>query len=142
MQHPTHTTWFVCIGVSYGTSYWQVGDSAEQNGCFKMKNTEAKEMLVTWKASHGLDIIIEKTDIVPIVNYGWEHSFARTRTNKSAIAVRGWNPLNRALLQHPEIAGTATQEAEETPTSAASFLPEDINTTDGSAGDMFDILLL
>ena len=80
-------------------------------------------------------------DIVPIVNYGWLHSFARTRTNKSAIAVRGWNPLNRALLQHPEIAGTAAQQAEEIPTSAASFLPEDINTKDGSAGDMFDILL-
>jgi hypothetical protein len=61
--------------------------------------------------------------------------------NKSAIAVRGWNPLNWALLQHPEIAGTATQEAEEILTSAASFLPEDINTMDGSAGDMFDILL-
>jgi hypothetical protein len=25
-------------------SYWQAGNSPEQNGCFKMKNTEAKEM--------------------------------------------------------------------------------------------------
>jgi len=24
--------WVVCIGVPYGTSYWQVGDSTEQNG--------------------------------------------------------------------------------------------------------------
>jgi hypothetical protein len=147
------TTWFVCIGVPYGTSYWQVGDSAEQNGCFKMKNTEAKEILVAWKASHGLPIMIEKTDIVPIVNFGWARSFARTRTNLTATAARGWNPLNRALLLHPEIAGTAAQVQEQaennleefpqstTPTSAALFVPDDINTTDGSAGDVYDILL-
>ena len=28
--------WKVCIGVPYGPSYWQVGDSIEQIGCFKM----------------------------------------------------------------------------------------------------------
>jgi hypothetical protein len=28
--------WVVCIGVPYGTSYWQVGDSSEQNGSYKM----------------------------------------------------------------------------------------------------------
>ena len=28
--------WMVCIGVPYGTSIWQVGDSAKQNGSFKM----------------------------------------------------------------------------------------------------------
>jgi hypothetical protein len=28
--------WEVNIGLPYGTSYWQVGDSTEQNGCFKM----------------------------------------------------------------------------------------------------------
>ena len=31
--------WNVCIGIPYGTSYWQVGDSTEQNGCFKMSLT-------------------------------------------------------------------------------------------------------
>jgi hypothetical protein len=30
------TRWSVNIGLPYGTSYWQVGDSMEQNGCFKM----------------------------------------------------------------------------------------------------------
>ena len=29
--------WSVCIGVPYGTLYWQVGDSSQQNGSFKMK---------------------------------------------------------------------------------------------------------
>jgi len=27
--------WKVCIGVPYGTSYWQVGDSTEQMGSSK-----------------------------------------------------------------------------------------------------------
>jgi hypothetical protein len=152
------TMWCVCIGVPYGTSYWQVGDSPEQNGCFKMKNTEAKEILVAWKGSRGWAVTIEKTDIVPVVKYGWERSFARTRTNKTAIAVRGWNPLNRALLEHPEIVDTQMETAEIQPMSQASSpdsvsqstltettvtttsLP-DINTTDGTSGEMFAILL-
>ncbi len=104
-------------------------------------------------ASHGLPITIEKTDIVPIVNFGWARSFARMRTNLTATAARGWNPLNRALLLHPEIAGTAPQVQEQaennleefpqstTPTSAALFVPDDINTTDGNAGDTYDVLL-
>jgi hypothetical protein len=28
--------WMVCLGDPYGTHIWQVGDSSEQNGCFKM----------------------------------------------------------------------------------------------------------
>ena len=34
--------WSVCIGVPYGTSYWQVGDSSQQNGSFKMNIGKAK----------------------------------------------------------------------------------------------------
>jgi hypothetical protein len=45
--------WKVCIGVPYGTSYWQVGDSAEQNGCFKMALTKAKRNLVEKKRKLG-----------------------------------------------------------------------------------------
>jgi hypothetical protein len=152
INHPA-TTWYVCIGVPYGTSYWQVGDSTEQNGCFKMKNTEAKEKLVSWRASRALEIVIEKTDIVPIVNYGWERSFARIRTNKKAVAVRGWNPLNRALLEHPEIVDTAQPKTgvdavqikvegeDDNSTLATEPSFPDVNTTDGSAGEMFAILL-
>ncbi|KAI2492615.1 hypothetical protein MHU86_21929 [Fragilaria crotonensis] len=41
VNDPT-TKWNACIGVPYGTSYWQVGDSTEQNGCFKMALTRYK----------------------------------------------------------------------------------------------------
>jgi hypothetical protein len=34
--------WNVNIGLPYGTRYWQVGDSTEQNGCFKMALTKEK----------------------------------------------------------------------------------------------------
>jgi hypothetical protein len=38
----SETKWSVNIGLPYGTSYWQVGDSTEQNGCFKMALAASK----------------------------------------------------------------------------------------------------
>jgi hypothetical protein len=38
INDPT-TKWNACIWVPYVTSYWEVGDSTEQNGCFKMAST-------------------------------------------------------------------------------------------------------
>ena len=46
--------WKVYIGVPYGTSYWQVGDSTEQNRCFKMAIAKAKRELVDKKENAGL----------------------------------------------------------------------------------------
>ena len=46
---------------------------------------------------------LTRTDIIPIVNYAWDRSFARVRTNLKAIRDRGWGPLNQILLSHPEI---------------------------------------
>ena len=65
-DHP----WMVCQGVPYGTSLWQVADSSEQNGCFKIACSEIKEKLLKKR----LDMMIDSpsilpTDIVPIVNY-------------------------------------------------------------------------
>jgi len=40
------TKWNICIRVPYGTSYWQVGDGAEQNGCFMMYLLRAKTSLL------------------------------------------------------------------------------------------------
>jgi len=41
------TKWNCCIGLQYGTSYWQVGESSEQNGCFKMALARAYQELDT-----------------------------------------------------------------------------------------------
>ena len=37
--------WTVCIGVPYATHLWQVADSTEQNGCFKMALTKLKHQV-------------------------------------------------------------------------------------------------
>ena len=47
-----------------------------------------------------------KVDVTYIVSQAWAHSFARVVQNKSAIADRGWNPLNYNCLLHPEIVAT------------------------------------
>jgi hypothetical protein len=95
--------WKVCIGVPYGTSYWQVGDSTKQNGCFKMAIAKAKRELVNKKENAGLLGTIEKTDIVRLVSHAWNASFSRVDNNKKAVAEHGWGPLNYNLLLHPEI---------------------------------------
>jgi hypothetical protein len=71
----------VCVGLPYGTSYWQVGDSTEQNGCFKMSMTKAKQELVQKKYDCGLNFEINKEDVVGLVKQAWINSFAHTKTN-------------------------------------------------------------
>jgi hypothetical protein len=99
---PDHP-WKVCIGVPYGTLLWQVGDSTEQNGCFKMSLTEEKRKLVENKETNGIQGTIEKTDIVGLVTHAWTKSFNRVQTNHKAIAERGWGPMNYNILLHPEV---------------------------------------
>ena len=70
------------------------------------------------------DTHLKKTDIIPIINYCWDRSFARTITNKKAIAMRGWNPLNYVLLDSPEISSP-----QDDPTPPANDNPPQVVTT-------------
>ena len=82
INSPNHE-WVVCIGVPYGTSYWQVGDSSEQNGSYKMALTKCKKELVMKKQRHCFkNPQIETYKIVMIVNETWKKSFARVEFNK------------------------------------------------------------
>jgi hypothetical protein len=103
--------WKACIGVPYGTSYWQVGDSTEQNGCFKMALTKHKRDLLAQKASVGAEFAIEKEDVIHFVHRAWNDFFARIKQNQNAIAERGWTPLTFNCLLHPEILQTRTNKA-------------------------------
>ncbi len=94
------------MGVPYGTSYWQVGDSSEQNGCFKLALTRDKHELLRRKELTGIIFGINKGNITYIVTQAWADSFASVVHNKSALADPGWNPLNFNSLRHPEIAAT------------------------------------
>jgi hypothetical protein len=81
-------------------SYWQVGESSEQNGCFKMMLTKYKRKLLQCKELAGVKFAIKKEDITYIVSQAWADSFARDAHNKSAMADCGWNPLNYNCLLH------------------------------------------
>ena len=102
--------WQVCIGVPYGTSLWQVADSKEQNGSYKIALARAKKDAMEKKLTLFIDPpTLNATDIIPLVNNAWQASFARVDTNKKAIAERGWNPCNQNLLLYPEIQHTMTK---------------------------------
>jgi hypothetical protein len=77
--------WSVCIGVPYGTSLWQVGDSVYQNGQFKVRITVKKEKILDVRSMKQMGLEILTTDIIPIVNYGWSGTFDNVQTNIKAI---------------------------------------------------------
>jgi cation transport regulator ChaC len=99
--------WKICIGLPNGTSKWQVGDSKQQNGCWKMSMTREKDKLVAFKRRHGFkNTDFQRLDIVPLVVRAWASSFARTPKNKDALMERGWYHLDKRLLRDPEILRT------------------------------------
>jgi hypothetical protein len=103
--------WSVCIGVPYGTALWQVGDSTEQNGQYKLNVTEYKRRLLKKRIDNcQQELQILPTDIIPIVNFANSKSFANVDGNKRAIAERGWFPYNRNLLLNPKIRATMTKK--------------------------------
>ena len=133
ITNPDHP-WKVCIGVPYGTSLWQVADSKEQNGSFKIALSKIKKELL----SKRLNLMMNKptllpTDIVPIVNFAWDRSFTRIGLNKKAIADRGWNPLNYQLLMDKSIKATMTESESK---SFASMLKG--NGVDDDRSDSMD----
>ena len=127
VTHPDHQ-WCVCIGVPYGTALWQVGDSSEQNGAYKIALAKAKEDLIERKQTKMMSPTIEPFEIVPLVNTAWAHSFARPLSNKKAIAERGWYPLNRNLLLDTTLRATMTEE-EKTLEIGRNLIPNTLATT-------------
>jgi molybdopterin converting factor small subunit len=144
--------WFVCIGVPYATHYWQVADSSELNGTYKMALTKGKEVhfLAKPPGHKGWSM----TDIVPLVNYAYPLSFGNIQRGRKAISDRGWGPLNYILLQNPDILSTkgkteAETEAEnsdpsrtetETSTEAKTSWSAvaSLNTKKGYAGELME----
>ncbi len=119
-EHP----WAVCIGVPYGTHIWQVADSLELNGAFKMGVTRTEKEIYNAKPD-SLMYKWKMTDIIPIVNGAFPTSFGWVDKSKKAIADRGWGPLNYALFQHPEVVKTKPV----TTTNDESLPPSDsVNT--------------
>ncbi|CAJ1940936.1 unnamed protein product [Cylindrotheca closterium] len=99
--------WIGCIGLPNGTAKWQVGDSVQQNGSFKMAMTREKKRLVMHKIRmmHP-SIDIKRSDIIPLIHKAWTVSFARKEQNLHAIIARGWYHLDMRLLKDTDILNT------------------------------------
>jgi hypothetical protein len=116
-----------------------VGDSTEQNGCFKMVLSKAKRELVDKTENSGLVGTIEKTDIVGLVGCAWNQSFARVASNQKAVAERGWGPLCYNLLLHPEINLDQNRKSFQLVSKVAA---SELNFTEGIAGSLTDKIVL
>ena len=104
------TKWNVCICVPYGTALWQVGNSNQQNGCFKILLTQKKkEMYQKCLNTFQQNIHLTRTDIVPLVNVTWHQAFGDIEGNCKAMTERGWGPFNKNLLLHPLIRSNMTE---------------------------------
>ena len=95
--------WHVCLGVPYATSYWQVGDSQEQNGTFKVNWYRAKRKYMSWKNDRGMGYKMSAKEILPLLNDIWCARYDNIENNLKATSKRGWNPPSRKLLTHPEL---------------------------------------
>ena len=132
INDPAHK-WVVCIGVPYGTALWQVGDSSEQNGAYMMALSVIKAMIIERKQERMMPLTIDAHEIIIMVNYAWELSFARCAKNKKAIADRGWSPLNRAILLNPTIRATMTTQQGEEEASLGVMIPRNITQNESTA---------
>jgi hypothetical protein len=75
----------VCIGLPNGTGKWQVKDTSQQNGHYKVEMTHEKCKLILFKTRISSETVMEKSDAIPLVNLVWSKSFGRIETNKTAI---------------------------------------------------------
>ena len=93
--------WAVCIGVPYDMTLWQVGDAPEQNSSLNTASVVKKREIFEDKEKHMLNkLTIEPHNIIMILNYAWERSFARVISNKKSIAEREWFPYNHNLTTY------------------------------------------
>lgn len=133
--------WDVTVGCPETTHLWQVQDASELNGENKKETYKAKENLLKYKRKMGLSIGIEGLDIIPLVNKAWHNSFAVACTDLLAIAERGWNPMNAALLHHPTIAVTKPKD-QSAVTLEGTEETELVSTTDDSLSNQNDVQAL
>jgi hypothetical protein len=89
INDPRHL-WKVCLGVPYATNFWQVGDSAEQNGAFKQVLWyKEKDLVGKYKSIRSIPMYLNAEDTVPMMNRIWDGSFGRILTNKQATSNQG-----------------------------------------------------
>jgi hypothetical protein len=137
--------WNVCIGVPYGTHLWQVADAEEQNGTFSLAITKAKREMYKNKPDGQKKFL--PSDIIPLVNEAFPKSFGNQQFALTAIAERGWGPLNYNLLLHPDLLATRSintcnvQDSSSVSNSQSTVITQ-LNTTTGSAAKYLNSFIL
>ena len=101
--------WMSSIGLPNGTAVWQLGDSSEQNGSYKMAMTSEKDALVLYKQRMEMPIAIQRCDVMPLVHRTVAPSFRRVESNIKALRVRGWVECNLVLMDHPDVQRNAAR---------------------------------
>jgi hypothetical protein len=92
------TKWTICIGVPYGNMYGRLVIPLNRMALTEAKHHVLKKMNIQLERAN-----IKHHDIVGLVHYAWQQSFAWVRNNKRATATRGWGPLTYNLLDSEEI---------------------------------------
>jgi hypothetical protein len=145
INDPRHL-WKVCLGDPYATNYWQVWDSAEQSGVFKVLWYAEKEKVVKYKSDRRIPMYLNAKDIVPMTNRIWDSSFGWQRTNKQATSDQSWNPPNHKLQSHRKLLpqnNTNTNQSKVTNSEPPSLSsePSNLNLTSGFSSVVMDQIL-
>ena len=128
--------WHLYIGLPNGTAYWQVGDSLYQNGRNKNLTRKIKELIRDRQRLNHEPIKIRRSDIVYMLSKAWPDCYGDLEGNRKAIRERGWGPLNRGVLHHPDILLTkknVLSPSTITTTVVADGRLDDANVSSGAA---------
>jgi len=129
--------WEANVGNPCCTDLWQTGDAEQCNGCFKIEFGAAKQRLSQRRLALKLPMRFDMTDVIPLINAAWTRSFGNAANTKKALADRGWNPMNRALLLHPDVVKTKDLDPDN-PLVKDNELQ--LNVDEGKAGQVIDEL--
>ena len=138
MYNPNHR-WYISFGYPYGTHKWKFGDSVYGNDALKTEETRQKRVvLVQQELINCNHLSLQKTNLIPIVNYSWDRSFGIAKNNQEAQLKRGWNHINRKLLVDPDAIRTKedqrktkTPEWSEVANEKKTIRVKDLNITEG-----------
>lgn len=98
--------WNIALGLPHATHHWQVPDSEQLNQSFKALSREMKAVIRKFQERLGVVPSIKRYHVVQICNYALKESFGQEAKVKKAVAMRGWNPLNKNCLTYQEIQRT------------------------------------
>mmetsp|Transcript_25507 Transcript_25507/g.46122 ORF Transcript_25507/g.46122 Transcript_25507/m.46122 type:complete len:210 (-) Transcript_25507:377-1006(-) len=87
---------------------------------------------------------LEPTDIIPLLNRIFHKSYGDERSNRKAVADRGWYPANQKLLEHKELvddsAACAAPESKDS-SESSGISTVSLNVCGGMAGDCLDRMI-